>query len=165
MARSDLVPCRLSAPKPDAHGDLLARGLIGGYRSSANVQAIADSDIRLGLPAAWLVTAIRADATAWRDSGLAEVCGRMAVLGGRVAGQVDFRAQAASGPSNAVIVGLCPAWRSSGSGVQLLPAGDAAATWKSGGLGERCLGAVQERAPERPTCRTRALPRCDILSR
>ncbi|WP_030619049.1 IS5/IS1182 family transposase [Streptomyces fulvoviolaceus] len=51
------------------------------YRFSANVQVIVDADTRLVVAAARPVPGTTADAQAWRDSGLAEQCQGVTVLG------------------------------------------------------------------------------------
>ncbi|MGW2725348.1 transposase family protein [Streptomyces sp. NPDC001492] len=51
------------------------------YRFSANVQVIVDADTRLVVAAARPVPGTTADAKAWRDSGLAEQCQNVTVLG------------------------------------------------------------------------------------
>ncbi|GHF12032.1 hypothetical protein GCM10014715_79720 [Streptomyces spiralis] len=51
------------------------------YRFSANVQVIVDADTRLVVAAARPVPGTTADAKAWRDSGLAEHCRGVTVLG------------------------------------------------------------------------------------
>lgn len=51
------------------------------YRFSANVQVIVDADTRLVVAAARPVPGTTADAKAWRESGLAEQCQNVTVLG------------------------------------------------------------------------------------
>lgn len=51
------------------------------YRFSANVQVIIDADTKLVIAAAPPVPGTTADARAWRECGLAEVCGGVTVLG------------------------------------------------------------------------------------
>lgn len=51
------------------------------YRFSANVQVIVDADTRLVVAPARPVPGTTADAKAWRDSGLAEHCQSVTVLG------------------------------------------------------------------------------------
>ncbi len=51
------------------------------YRFSANVQVIIDADTRLVVAAARPVPGTTADAKAWRDSGLAQTCRDVTVLG------------------------------------------------------------------------------------
>ncbi|MFJ8982445.1 transposase family protein [Streptomyces sp. NPDC055089] len=51
------------------------------YRFSANVQVIIDADTKLVIAAARPVPGNTADAKAWRDSGLADVCQGVTVLG------------------------------------------------------------------------------------
>ncbi|MFJ8828367.1 transposase family protein [Streptomyces sp. NPDC102467] len=51
------------------------------YRFSANVQVIVDADTRLVIAAARPVPGTTADAHAWRNSGLAEHCAGVTVLG------------------------------------------------------------------------------------
>ncbi|MER6441047.1 transposase family protein [Streptomyces sp. NPDC001185] len=51
------------------------------YRFSANVQVIIDADTKLVIAAARPVPGNTADAKAWRDSGLADRCEGMTVLG------------------------------------------------------------------------------------
>ncbi|BDM74831.1 hypothetical protein HEK616_83180 (plasmid) [Streptomyces nigrescens] len=51
------------------------------YRFSANVQIIIDADTRLVVAAARPVPGTTADAKAWRDSGLAQTCRDVTVLG------------------------------------------------------------------------------------
>ncbi|MFJ4428961.1 transposase family protein [Streptomyces bobili] len=51
------------------------------YRFSANVQVIVDAETRLVVAAARPVPANTADARAWRNSGLAEHCHGVTVLG------------------------------------------------------------------------------------
>ncbi len=51
------------------------------YRFSANVQVIIDADTRLVIATAQPVPGNTADAKAWRDSGLADMCQSVTVLG------------------------------------------------------------------------------------
>ncbi|ELS51565.1 putative transposase (IS4 family) [Streptomyces viridochromogenes Tue57] len=51
------------------------------YRFSANLQVIVDADTRLVMATARPVPGTAADAKAWRDSGLAEHCQGVTVLG------------------------------------------------------------------------------------
>lgn len=68
-------------PGPRPHRDRTVGASSRNYRFSANVQVIVDAETRLVVATARPVPGTTADARAWRDSGLAEHCLGVTVLG------------------------------------------------------------------------------------